>query len=218
MIASQLFNVHRIRHVTNWCNDLPGGFDGAGVTVMPVDIWAEWGVRALRHVFDRVQLIRLLRDCDCISCGSLLVRLDSSFCHQCGAVIPEWHKDFILRGFEIITNPTRMAQEDVLPSYGVYIYYHDTEGYKIGQAENIPRRMLKHECSAPSLEVLHVIETSNLIWAEKFVHRKFALRRRVSNHEYFDLTYSDLAWIFSTKILNPPPKIAADQLNMLDLL
>ena len=112
------------------------------------------------------------------------------------------------------------APEDVIfPTTGIYIYYHPYEGYKIGQAENIPRRMEKHYCSAPSAKLLHVIETSDLDWCERFIHNERHIKptRRRSNHEYFDLDGSHLLWLFSIDELNRPKSIG-DQLSLLDLL
>jgi len=107
--------------------------------------------------------------------------------------------------------------EPIFPNYGVYIYYHPYEGYKIGQAENIVRRMAKHACSAPSSELLHVIETPDMDWCEGFLHNKFQRQRKFANHEYFDLSYRDLHWLFSIAFLERPKSIA-NQLSLLDLL
>lgn len=109
------------------------------------------------------------------------------------------------------------GNEPVFPNYGIYVYYHPYEGYKIGQAENVMRRMSKHECSAPSSELLHVIETSDLDWCEGFLHGKFQRQRKFANHEYFDLSRYDLHWLFSIKVLERPKSIA-NQMSLLDLL
>lgn len=107
--------------------------------------------------------------------------------------------------------------EPIFANFGIYIYYHPYEGYKIGKAENVIRRMVKHECSAPSLELLHVIETSDLDWCERFLHQRYARQRIYSNHEYFNLHYFDLHWLLSVKVLDPP-RTEAQQHSLLDLL
>lgn len=109
------------------------------------------------------------------------------------------------------------TEEVAFPSTGIYIYYHPYEGYKIGLAENVPRRIDQHRCAAPSLEVLHVIETANLDWCERFIHGKFARWRKQRNHEYFDLHWIHLSWLFGIDVLNPP-KSMGDQLSLLELL
>lgn len=107
--------------------------------------------------------------------------------------------------------------EDAFPAYGIYIYHHPHEGYKIGKAENVTRRMAKHLCSAPSSVLLHVIETSDLDWCERFLHDRFRHRRIYSNHEYFNLTLEDILWLFSIRVLEPP-RSEATQHSLLDLL
>lgn len=109
--------------------------------------------------------------------------------------------------------------EPTFPSSGIYIYHHPYEGYKIGKAENVFRRMVKHLCSAPASELLYVIESSDINWAERFIQSRYDHRRRHANHEYFDLTLDDLAWLFSIKVLEPPRMgDLGAQLSLLDLL
>lgn len=108
-------------------------------------------------------------------------------------------------------------EEVAFPATGIYIYHHPYEGYKVGQAENVPRRMDKHWTSAPSSTLLHVIETSNLDWCERFIHKRYDRQRRHDNREYFDLNSKHLAWIFSIDELEQPKSIG-DQMSLLELL
>lgn len=141
--------------------------------------------------------------------------------HRTGERIPsalEYPFPFRVNIDPICRTIQRRDYEDVIfPSTGIYIYFHPYEGYKIGQAENISRRMDKHWCSAPAAKLLHVIETNDLDWCEKFIHDRFYRWRRHSNHEYFDLTSEHLAWLFGIEVLNKP-KTLVDQHSLLDLL
>jgi len=186
-----------------------------------------WNKYVLVHLCRRHrEMVKNLRMGRCDACR-LVTHPDAKYCERCGSELYVSQDDIghSIRSFweaswsvfPLLEELYEGMGDEVLPASGVYIYYHPTEGYKIGQAENVPRRLMKHECSAPSLELLHVIETSDLDWAERFVHKKFAHRKRMSNHEYFDLTLSDMVWLFSTRVLNPPRSIG-DQLSLLDLI
>lgn len=200
--------------LTEWCDGL-----GTGVS------WEGWGSHAVSHIMERMWAIQEICLSRCNRCSSI-APLDAKYCPQCGNYMLDTKLEMYSEWRALATSSLdeyvkgeggEVPTEEVFPTHGVYIYYHSIEGYKIGQAENVPRRLLKHECSAPSLELLHVIETSDLDWAEKFIHNKYARRRRASNHEYFDLTFGDLAWLFSVRVLEPPRTHDA-QMSLLDLL
>ncbi len=205
-------DVQRIVRVAKWCEGL-GGMDD-------VLTWGDWYESAALHMIGRMYDVIRIDLCRCPHCDAIS-SITARYCSQCAWDMSEQKTQFLgeLRQQveQVVDGLPNNERIDVLPSCGVYVYYHPTEEYKIGQAENIPRRMLKHECSAPSLELLHVIETSDLDWTERFIHKRYAHRRRASNHEYFDLTYGDLAWLFSVKVLNPPTTLDA-QMSLLDLL
>lgn len=149
----------------------------------------------------------------------------SSYCPMCGFdLIP--HRDECIEAINALSQklegmPTLsngMTEGHVFPTSGIYIYYHPYEKYKIGKGEKIvQRRIPTHQTSAPSLELLHVIETSDLDWCEKFLHERFRHRRIWSNHEYFDLAPEDLLWLFAIKVLEPP-RNEVTQHSLLDLL
>lgn len=109
----------------------------------------------------------------------------------------------------------KSIKDYVPPMTGIYIYFHAAEKYKIGKAENISRRIAQHMTTAPSLRLIHVIETTNLDWCEGFLHRKFAHKRLKG--EYFDLGIDDLMWLCSLKVMPKPSSISA-QLSLLDFL
>lgn len=106
---------------------------------------------------------------------------------------------------------------NILPNAGIYVLYHKFEGYKIGQAEDVRRRVETLKCSAPSLQLLHVVETSDMDWCERFLHGRFRHRRKARNREYFRLTTDDLEWLFEINVLEPP-KSEFEQLTLLELL
>ncbi len=225
MIDNSLAYLKSLTEILRWS-------DGLSSLQLARDVQSRakiWGSAAALHIYDRVgvEILRYATRCD-----NCLVPTPpwppANFCPGCGRMIPEgeqqrriddWIAAAKASGVEDESDEVPRDTDDLFPAYGIYIYYHSIEGYKIGKAENVMRRLLKHECSAPSLELLHVIESSDLGWAERFIHTRFAGRRRVSNHEYFDLTYSDLVWLFGTKVLDPPRMGDTDaQRSFLDLL
>lgn len=147
------------------------------------------------------------------------------YCSKCG----RWVIDDILNGLreytyhlakwiemlesKAATTPPQIEQP--FPIDGVYIYFHPYERYKIGKAVNVLNRMEDHRTSARSLELLHVIKTSDRNWCEGFLQSKYK-RKRIGG-EYFDLGMEDLMWLFAVDVLEPPRGIAA-QLRLLDLL
>jgi len=212
MIDDAFVNLGYINRLANWCEGLSGD----------TSTWNGWNAQAIRHMVERLWSVIEISLCRCTDCGSVMA-LNAKYCPQCGQCVSS-KKAAVFDGLATAAKQAFLEfdgiddeTETVFPSGGIYIYFHSTEGYKIGQAENVPRRMLKHQCSAPSLDLLHVIETSDLDWTERFIHKRYAHRRRHTNHEYFDLTYSDLSWLFSVKVLEPPRSHDA-QMSLLDLL
>lgn len=182
-----------------------------------------------KHLVDLALEECLAQAYACDQCGHVTKYRDK-YCGDCGHFVEPEKTARIgaiinsLRSISPDTEHVRPTPEQrremdnyVFPVMGIYIYHHPYEGYKIGQAENISRRMGKHLCSAPSSELLHVIETSDLDWCERFLHNKFRQQRIRANHEYFDLSRDDLDWLFSIKVLEPPRTLDA-QLSLLDLL
>jgi hypothetical protein len=131
--------------------------------------------------------------------------------------VNEWAKCTGALFFKDQLDIERLKEGFIFPVTGIYIYHHPYEGYKIGKAEIVPRRIAKHTCAAPSLTLLHVIETSDLDWCERFLHERYRHCRKYPNHEYFDLAIEDLHWLFSIKVLEPP-RSEATQHSLLDLL
>jgi len=193
-----------------------------------------------KHMVDLATVIAFQNCIDVCEQCRYVTRHPDKYCSRCGAWLEEIknrksnalikilrgdNSGWLDLGMQVpdidrspLSEQEKMDREDfIFPSTGIYIYFHPHEGYKIGQAENVLRRMEKHLCSAPSSELLHVIETSDLNWCERFLHNKFRHRRIHDNHEYFWLTIDDLDWLFSIKVLEPPRNIDA-QMSLLDLL
>lgn len=90
------------------------------------------------------------------------------------------------------------SREMILPHSGIYI----------------SNRFRKHLCTAPAAKMLHVIETNDIDWCEKLIHRRFNYCRRVSNHEHFDLDRYDLALLFSCDRVDNPDITSVYQLAL----
>lgn len=184
----------------------------------------EWNHIAGGHIIDRWVARVIEAVCTCPDCG-VTSPLRANYCIGCGCDVGGAKKiklAEVLQDIQSLSGGLSDEQkkqkfEHVFPSMGIYIYYHPYEKYKIGQAEIVARRISKHECAAPSLVLLHVIETSDLNWCERFLHNKFRHCRIHANHEYFNLDEDDLDWLFSIKVLEPPRTLDA-QLSLLDLL
>lgn len=68
--------------------------------------------------------------------------------------------------------------------------------YKIGSTTDLDKRLLALQSFSPvALEVLAVIECSDIEKAEAWLHTKFASCRHHS--EWFDLSDDDVQWIMS---------------------
>lgn len=157
-------------------------------------------------------------DTYCSGCGNYVAdNILSGMTTAVNNIIEACNSPFGLN-FLLTEEQVKLKEEYVPPSCGVYIYYHPYEQYKIGKGEKIlTRRLPTHRCSAPSLELLHVIETADQDWLEVFLHKKFQHRRIRPNHEYFALTEGDLDWLFRIRVLDPPRSIA-EQMTLLELL
>jgi len=164
----------------------------------------------------------------CHACN-LVQNANNKYCPDCGRFVVEDISEGLeryskeLRTWkEILLSKAKSAPsipaKYVFPISGVYIYFHPYERYKIGKGEKITqRRIPTHQTTGPSLELLHVIETSDIDWCEHFLHNRFRHRRIWPNREYFDLTKVDLEWLFRIKVLEPPRSEIA-QLRLLELL
>lgn len=78
---------------------------------------------------------------------------------------------------------------------GGYIYLVESGGnYKIGLSNRPDVRMKQLGLQMPqAFQLLHTIPASNMAWAEKHLHQKFASKRL--NGEWFQLAPDDVAWI-----------------------
>lgn len=85
-----------------------------------------------------------------------------------------------------------------------YIYLLGTpEGYcKIGRAKRVTERILQIGLQMPfRVELLHTIRVTDSVWAERYLHQKFASCRM--NGEWFLLSDFDINWIKSLSALEP---------------
>lgn len=68
--------------------------------------------------------------------------------------------------------------------------------YKIGRTKSLARRMKDIKLQLPfPAECIFSIETSDMFWAETYLHRHFAKFRK--NGEWFELPADDVKWILS---------------------
>jgi hypothetical protein len=85
------------------------------------------------------------------------------------------------------------------------------DGYcKIGRAKVLHSRLASIGLQLPyRVELLHSIEVSDCVWAERFLHKKFTLARQ--NGEWFLLTAEEINWIKSLTTLEPDEKVDRDR-------
>lgn len=73
--------------------------------------------------------------------------------------------------------------------------------YKIGKAKDVPSRLRSFLQLPFKTRLIHAIPTSDMVWAENYLHRAFAHCRL--NGEWFDLAPHDVDWICGLTALNP---------------
>jgi hypothetical protein len=73
--------------------------------------------------------------------------------------------------------------------------------YKIGKTKDIPSRLRSFLQLPFRTRLIHAIPTSDMVWAENYLHRVFAHCRL--NGEWFDLAPADVDWICGLTALNP---------------
>jgi hypothetical protein len=73
--------------------------------------------------------------------------------------------------------------------------------YKIGKSKDVPSRLRALLQLPFKTKLIHTIPTSDMVWAENYLHRAFAHRRL--NGEWFDLAPHDVDWICGLTALNP---------------
>lgn len=66
--------------------------------------------------------------------------------------------------------------------------------YKIGRTFRFNFRMRAYGMQRRQLSLVHIIQVSDVIWAETFLLRYFE-HCRIHNREWFDLSSEDVAWI-----------------------
>ena len=84
----------------------------------------------------------------------------------------------------------------------IYAALAETGGVKIGKTSQIDVRLRTLRTMSPvPLVQVHTIQVSDMEWAEKYLHLRFAQRR--SHGEWFRLTAAELDWLWSLKTLEP---------------
>ena len=118
---------------------------------------------------------------------------------------------------QFMTEDERINQNQfVFPNTGIYIMFNG-EHYKIGKSEDVRQRFQTFSCAELLIELLHVIETSDLTWCERFLHQRYRAKRIRMDREWFTLDQIDLEWLFNQKVIEPPKTIQS-QMALLDLL
>lgn len=98
--------------------------------------------------------------------------------------------------------PTRRRPRQ---SYAGWVYVAALEGgYKIGRSRKPETRMRRVaiEYVCPTVQLLHVIASTDARWAERTLHQRYAAKR--VGREIFALEDEDLDWIRRIGRLDPP--------------
>jgi hypothetical protein len=83
-----------------------------------------------------------------------------------------------------------------------YIYLvGGNNAYKIGKSKDVPSRLRSFLQLPFKTRLIHTIPTSDMVWAENYLHRTFAHCRL--NGEWFDLAPQEVDWICGLTALNP---------------
>lgn len=83
-----------------------------------------------------------------------------------------------------------------------YIYLVGGDNvYKIGKSKDVPSRLRSFLQLPFRTRLIHAIPTSDMVWAENYLHRAFAHCRL--NGEWFDPAPQDVDWICGLTTLNP---------------
>lgn len=88
------------------------------------------------------------------------------------------------------------SAESAVRTGWIYIIRAETGDYKIGRARNAPQRVSEIMTTLPfRADLVHTIQTNNMVWAERELHLRFAEKR--SHGEWFRLSQPDLDWLVS---------------------
>lgn len=80
----------------------------------------------------------------------------------------------------------------------VYLLRADNGYHKIGRTKNLKRRLTDIGIKVPvKIELIHKIESNDIVSAERFLHDRFGAKR--VNGEWFSLTEDDVAWLKNVK-------------------
>lgn len=84
----------------------------------------------------------------------------------------------------------------------VYLIRAENGLTKIGRSLDPPRRLIDLDISAVEIELLHQIQTDDMVWLEGYLHGRYdACHKR---KEWFDLTTEDISELLAVKQWNRP--------------
>jgi len=191
---------------------------------------------AYKHLTKVFYQTQFFVDCCCRDCNRL-VPVESRFCPYCGERLDingrgrayTYDSDWIDRVVSGLDDAEKYAREYgqfIFPKEGIYIIYckdsfdpvSSPHCYKIGLSDNIQRRINNLSTGNPyNLELVHVIQTDDINWAEGFIHDRLAKHRITADREWFRLGLEELKWLFYIPRLDRP-KSFVNQQAILDLL
>ncbi len=94
----------------------------------------------------------------------------------------------------------RQITKNARPGYIYLVEGRDC--YKIGKSKDAPKRTRTFGLLLPfQTRLIHTIPTSDMAWAEAYLHQTFADVRL--NGEWFELGYDDVSWICELTELEP---------------
>jgi hypothetical protein len=88
----------------------------------------------------------------------------------------------------------------------IYLLKSEADYYKIGKSHDVPKRYNTLKVQVPhKVELAHVLPTSDMVWAEKYLHSRYAFERL--NGEWFALSDDSVEEIIFLSRIDPRPDI-----------
>jgi hypothetical protein len=115
--------------------------------------------------------------------------------------IAEQTQEIMARGIERSYYDKHNPRSEPIAQPGYIYLVGGNSVYKIGKSKEIPSRLRSFLQLPFKTRLIHTIPTSDMVWAENYLHRAFAHCRL--NGEWFDLTSTEVAWICDLPSLNP---------------
>lgn len=103
------------------------------------------------------------------------------------------------RGYQ---RPERVILERTPVRGFVYLVRAGTGAYKIGRSINVEKRLQSLRTQSPDpITLVHAVPVSDSVWAERFIHTRFAPHR--GKGEWFALSSDQVAWFCGLSRLEP---------------